>query len=649
LSKAIIYNAVRTLAGLCDGASSQDGIGFNKYDSFTGHRLAAKKIEEWSDYEFEYANKMIRKYQGQLNKRGIDISSIPFVVEKKEQKKIDKIVSKKGYYFIIEFPFSYRMVDEVKKIPGVRFYEKGNERYWMVKPNPIIVQPLLKFIFQEQFFYTNEVKEYLNSVVEKLQEPEVPKEIIIPKLKGKLIEFQEEGVAYASVHKKCIIGDEMGTGKTIQALATMEYVDGYPAIIFCPASLKLNWYREIKKWLPHLKGDVINRRSHKVSKGCDFYVINYDITSYHKKALIKLKPKMIIPDEFHYCKNGNTQRTKAVKEIASLAEYVVALTGTAVLNRPFELVSQLEILQQLGKFGSFWGFVRRYCNARRGDFGWDFTGHSNLEELNAKLKMHCYIRRRKEDVLKDLPDKQRTVIPMELDNMNKYKEAEQSFTTWMVQKELENEEFLKKIEDLTPEERSREIADRAQSTIMKTIRAEQLMKVEVLKQLAIEGKMAGIKEWITNFLESGEKLVVFANHIKVQKELLELFPQAAHILGEDSTEERQKNIDRFQNDKDCTLIICSLVAAGVGNTLTAASNVLTVELHWTPGIHDQAEDRIHRIGQKNACNAYYMVAEDTIEEKIYKLIEKKRDITNTIHNGDGSIFTELLEEYRRVS
>jgi SNF2 family DNA or RNA helicase len=423
----------------------------------------------------------------------------------------------------------------------------------------------------------------------------------------------------------------------------MEYVEGYPAIIPCPNSLKLHWYRTIKQWLPHLKGEVINGKSTRVSKGADFYVINYDVIGHHRSALIKLKPKMLIPDEFHYCKNGKAQRTKAVKDIANVCEYVLGLTGTAVLNRPFELVSQLEILSQLDKFGGFWRFVRRYCNAHQTAFGWDFTGHSNLEELNTKLRLNCYIRRRKIDVLKDLPPKQRVVIPFEISNRKEYDSVSKNFIEWIRDCAANETKFLEEIAHLPDDEKYEKIAEYINSEAEKAKRAEQLVKMEALKQLAVKGKMASIKEWIDNFLESGEKLVVFANHISTQKWLLEEYPQAAHIFGSDSTEVRQENVDRFQNDNDCKLIICSLVAGGVGITLTASSNVAFIELGWTPSLHEQAEDRIHRITQTMPCTAYYFIAADTVEDEIYKLILSKEEVTDKIHNGtkDGVLVALL--------
>ena len=177
-------------------------------------------------------------------------------------------------------------------------------------------------------------------------------------------------------------------------------------------------------------------------------------------------------------------------------------------------------------------------------------------------------------------------------------------------------------------------------------KAEQLVRIEACKQAAARGKLAASKEWIENFLDSDEKLVVFASHIDIQESLANTFDGAAHIFGSDDALTRQQNVDRFQTDPECRLIVCSLQAGGVGITLTAASNVAFLEQGWTPAAMDQAEDRLHRIGQKDSVNAWYLLDMNTIDGQIWNLIEEKRNVTEQVTQ---SILSTLLERIKGLA
>jgi SNF2 family DNA or RNA helicase len=212
---------------------------------------------------------------------------------------------------------------------------------------------------------------------------------------------------------------------------------------------------------------------------------------------------------------------------------------------------------------------------------------------------------------------------------------------------VEDDRFLESIDDLPVTEQLVQRRERSNSAVQRAAHAEQLVRIEALKQLAARGKIAAATEWITSFIESGEKLIVFAHHQEIQDELLVLFPSAAVVRGGDDVLIRQANVDRFQTDANCRLIVCSLRAGGVGITLTAASNVCFLELGWTPAEHDQAEDRCHRIGQKESVTAWYILADGTLESEIAALIEEKRSVVNAATDGgkrttDLSIIDELM-------
>jgi SNF2 family DNA or RNA helicase len=465
-------------------------------------------------------------------------------------------------------------------------------------------------------------------------------------LGGELRPFQKAGVAYALWAKQCFIADEPGLGKTIQALAIIHAAQAYPALIVCPASLKLNWQKEALHWLPDKKVTLIQGTSPQELLG-DLLIINYDILIAHQDAFQHHNLKAIVLDESHAVKNYRAQRTKAAKEIAKNIEIRLCLTGTPVLNRPQELISQLQVLDRLDDIGGFNLFINQYCKATETKYGLDISGADNLEELNEKLRATCYIRRKKADVLSELPEKQRAVIPVEISNRKEYKRAEKDLTAWLREQVAKDVKFLMSIKHLSAKEQQNQKKKRADSAEEKAKRALQLVKVEALKQITAKGKLAAVEEWIESFLETGEKLVVFAYHIEIVQLLAKKF-NAPSITGNTKLAVRQANVEKFQTDRETKLIILNLQAGGVGLTLTAASNVAFIELGWTPAVMDQATDRTHRIGQQNQVTAWYLLGVDTIDEQIDTLIECKRKVVNATTDGnlaiqDVSIINELIE------
>lgn len=437
-------------------------------------------------------------------------------------------------------------------------------------------------------------------------------------LGGTLRPFQAAGVKYAVEIAKgrVLIADEMGLGKTIQALAVAQKLGAFPLLVVCPASLKLNWQREAAWWLPGKTTSIVNG----TLAPADVTIINYDIIGKHLAALKARGFKLMVLDESHYVKNYKAKRTQAIKELSKVVQYRVCLTGTPVLNRPRELITQLEMLGRLEAVGGFWNMMNRYC----GGADSMYEGATNLEELNLRLRESSYIRREKINVLKELPAKQRTTVPLKLSNAKEYAEAESNFIAYLGK--TAGEKAIKNAEA-----------------------AAHLVEIEGLKQLAVKGKMDAAVEWVSDFLESGESLVLFAHHRDVVDALAAKFPNAVVLRGADSSEARQAAVDAFQAGKT-NLFIGSLKAGGVGITLTKASNVAFLELGWTPADHDQAEDRVHRIGQTNAVNAWYLLALDTIDGEIAELIAEKRAVVSASTVGGeantDSVLGELLSRMR---
>ena len=438
-------------------------------------------------------------------------------------------------------------------------------------------------------------------------------------LGGELRPFQRAAVRYVLAQRRTFLADEQGLGKTIEALAALQADGAFPAVVVCPASMKLVWQRECERWLPGRSAAVLHGRGAQGWHGsgaerADIVLCNYDILEAHAERLAARGLRAAVFDESHYCKDPRRKRTKAA---IALAEQVsgdglrLALTGTPILNRPKDVVAQLRLIGRLADFGSGAGLGRR------------FRGAAALDRLHWNLRAHCYVRRTKADVLPQLPAKRFASVPVELDNAAEYRLAEADVIAWLRTQPLD----LRTLE----------------AKVAAALRAEQLARLNYLRRLAARGKLGAAIAWIEDFTASSEPLVVFAHHREVQRALLEHFPAAAHVLGDDDLAARAAAVDDFQRPDGPALVVCSMQAASQGITLVRASNVAFVELDWTPARHDQAEDRCHRIGQHDAVTAYYLLASETIDEQMASVLQRKRAVIDAVTDGRQAAETSALE------
>ncbi len=444
-----------------------------------------------------------------------------------------------------------------------------------------------------------------------------PLDDVAARLGGELRPFQWAGVRYLLDARRAFLADEQGLGKTVQALATLEADGAYPAIVVCPASLKLVWEREAHVWLPHRSVKVITGRS-AVPPEADIVILNYEIVAAHRDALARRRPRALVVDESHHCKNPRAKRTQAVRRLAEAVPrdgLCLALTGTPVLNHAEELISQLRVIGRLQDFGSGASFSRQ------------FEGNLSEERLHWHLRRRCFVRRRKDEVLPQLPAKRRVVVPVSLSNTREYRVAEESVVEWLRAQPLELDELNAKISA--------------------TLRAERLAQIGTLKRLAAKGKLAAALVWIEDFLEHGEPLIVFARHVEVLDLVRARFPDALHLMGRDSARSRDETVRAFQSGSGAQLLVCSTPVAGQGLTLTRASNVCFLELEWTPAMHDQAEDRCHRIGQHDAVTAWYLLAAGSIDETIAELLEAKRSLVGAVTDGQRDLSGSLVDDLVR--
>lgn len=459
-----------------------------------------------------------------------------------------------------------------------------------------------------------------------------------------LFPFQEIGTAFVeSRGGNCIIGDDMGTGKSIQSLAYLQYhKEDRPAIIICPASIKLNWCKEVFATMEKCKENSVYILSGKTNKTVEevymtssgrlhlepcsmpktgIFIINYDVVVGWMTVLLKLKAKIVIADEAQYLRSRTTARTKSVSTLVKPCPKFLALTGTLIENRPSEAYPIISLVAP-ELFPSWWLYAQRYCAPKKNAFGWDFKGASNIPELFLKLR-NVMIRRLKSEVLKDLPPKIKSVVPLEIDNRSEYIKAETNLIKWI----KENKGKLK--------------ADQAS-------KIEALARINQLKELCTAGKLESCLDWIEDYLADGSKLVVFCTRTATLNRVYSEFKEwAVMIDGSVTGEQRDKAVTEFQNNPKIKLMVGNVIAAGVGLTLTASSTVCFLELPWSPSQVEQASDRCHRIGQTDTVNVYFLVGSDTIDIEIAELLDSKSKVVNAILNGTdidcGSLMDGLIK------
>lgn len=458
--------------------------------------------------------------------------------------------------------------------------------------------------------------------------------------------YQQDGIRFGLEHKRIIIGDEPGLGKTLQSIGIVDTANAYPCLVICPSSLKINWQREFGKFTDKsalvLDNAVRTTWSYLLTMGMhQVAVVNYE--SLRKYFVWDIKGgkhfrlkdvvfcpqirmfKSIIIDESHRVKDPSAQQTIFTKGISVGKEWIILLSGTPVVNRPEDLIAQLSIMNRLSEFGGRAQFMADYCTDPRDKMAEPAVP---LSVLSRQLYETCMIRREKAKVLPQLPDKTRVDLYVEISNAPEYNLAAADLA-----------EYLRQYKECSDWE------------IRRKMRMEALVRFMTLRSLATMGKISQAVDFIRTFLDSGKKLIVFCSLHDIVDELKKAFPKSVTVTGRDNLANKQAAVDAFQNNPAVQLIICSIKAAGVGLTLTAASDVAFVELAWTYADCCQCEDRAHRIGQKDNVTCYYLLGRGTIDHTIYSLIHRKKSIANEIMNADDDIptdemyFNELVETF----
>ena len=540
-----------------------------------------------------------------------------------------KGVYRNGDWVYLSFAYEPVLVKAVKGVPGITW--DGDAKAWRA-PLTAIRHAILwaeRFnqpVDQELLEMADEVERQRTETLAAAKS--VTAELDIPTLQGSLLPYQKAGILYAVNAKRSFIADDMGLGKTIQAIGALELAAAYPALVVCPPGLVLNWKKEFAKWLPHRRVEVVANRSELPDrKELDVLVVGYSNIDHWCKSLLGFKSYVF--DESHYAKTPTAKRTKSAIKMARSADdggLVLCLTGTPITNRPAEFGPQLDILGQLNKFGGLWGFYRRYCGAFRDRFGqWHIDGATNLEELNDTLRATCYIRRTKDQVLSDLPAVRhsRVVVTGTPAAMKEYNEAREDIIQYITKRARE-----------IALELGKPIWSAAVQAKIKAESNEHLVRISVLRRLAAKAKMDSVYEWIDSKIATGDKVVVAAHHRDIVDAIAEHYC-GLKIQGGMTVEDVEEVKAKFQSGDidEAPVIVLSIQAAKTGHTLTAAQDVLFVELPWTPADVDQTYSRCHRIGQKGSVMSTYMLASGTIDEEIFELIATKRSIVEAATEG----------------
>lgn len=547
-----------------------------------------------------------------------------------------------GNVFRIEFAYRPAIVIDVKKLPEFKFLYQDKVWTVPVRHREEVERFAKRHGLQFGFTHIEESKE--DFVIPPM--PELTIEIIT---KRELRPYQKTGVAYTMDKKRLIMADDMGLGKTTQAIVAVAGLhqtnhDVFPTLIICPSAVKENWVKEIAVNTNYkgivLKDSVKNTFPEFYRVGLShFFVTNYESLAKYfvenidepgKDANGRKKPlrinnihfkekyvnffKSVIVDESHNCKSLQTKKSKFVKGVTNGKEFIFLLTGTPVVNKPKDLISQLGILDRMKDFGGWKEFDQRYCSGPR--------EASNLKELNYKLNTICFYRRNKTDpdIKRYLPDKMRQVIMCDLNEHSRkeYRHAQADLESYMLN-----------------------VRKSSAEQVEKSMKGEVMVRIGILKNISARGKLKDAFDFIQTVIDGGQKIVVFASLKEIIAAVQEKFPRSVRVTGAEDSTKKQASVDKFQNDPNVDVIVLNLKAGGVGidGLQNVATQICFIEFGWHAAIMDQAEDRLYRTGQHSNVMCTYFLGRDTIDEWNYKLINSKRDIANSVMGAE-----DLTEE-----
>jgi SWI/SNF-related matrix-associated actin-dependent regulator 1 of chromatin subfamily A len=656
--------------------------------------------------------KVLRKYRGQLSQGGIEYDELtPPGLPPRDGRgrfqipegtvRFEWVETEDGYRIAILFSENVELQRvtkslskrSLKKLPDGRkawvipddlgHFQKATEAFGETDP-PVSVEVAPELATRIQAKIDEREQAYRDSRAADA-DLEVP-------TKRPLLPFQRAGVKWIRDRKgRALIGDEMGLGKTAQVIGYFTIApEALPALVVCPANVRASWVREVAKWSDLrtllvvqkalVKGlrDLGLEVSERPLPGYDVTVVNYDlsratVSGKYKRmtsALLAGIPledwkgfNTLVFDESHYIKERSSQRTRVGLALASHVplvdikswptERVIALTGTPLVNRPKDLWTQLRAVAWW-IFPQFLPYAKRFCAAHpKYHKGWDYSGASNLEELEKILRSTVMLRRTKKQVLPELPGKTRVTLPIAL-NLKEYRAQLGEILEGLGEMKRKKDAWKELLEEMSEEERKSYLAEHAEEAAgAAKLDGYMIREIDRIKWAAFEAKFNATVQFIVDAQSQQGKVLVFAAHHEAIDRIVEHCRQAGvkvdSVDGRVTGAARERVLSAFQ-DGDLEVLVGGIRAIAEGLTLTASHTVITVEFDWNPSKHDQAEARCDRIGQKSLVTAYYLVALGTIEEKIAALIDSKREVSNvTMGEGErtleeGGILDAIVEE-----
>jgi SWI/SNF-related matrix-associated actin-dependent regulator of chromatin subfamily A-like protein 1 len=526
---------------------------------------------------------------------------------------------------------------KVARVLGAHY--DGKSKAWVIN-DPSVLEWVGKFDSVPDGSRFRAIREAISaSIDESMTSIDTPMDLPVPP-GMRLKHHQYSGCRWIVKHPSTLQADSMGAGKTIMAAVSARKLGYRKILVICPASVKVNWRREMRKWY-HDPSLTIGICYSDYFPQTDVVIINFELlerhkTKYNKDGVLVQKGMLdereweaIIVDECHKIKSPRRQRTRAIlgekyrnKVIQPPldAKLKMAMSGTPIVNRPAEVWPVAKWLWPKS-FPQFHPFAMRYCGAKRGKYGWDTTGSSNEQELNSRLRFLGMIARPKSITHAEVPGKSRRIIEFDSRGMKRVLDQES---------EAFRQEFADLQDDQLRAEAAASLGVEGQwRSAMKDLRNRVMQPIGELTRVRQEAALAKLPKVIEHIHKElsdrpDEKLVLFCWHKDVAHQLHQEFPSVM-ITGDVSADDRQRAIDQFQ-DGDAKVFVGTIASCGAGINLTAASRVFFVELHWVPGDMLQAEDRVHRLGQTSECEITYLVAEGSIDAVMAERIIDKIEI-----------------------
>lgn len=654
-------------------------------------RWEARVTEE---YEIKFLKGLIKDYDCKVSKdlelqlsnlKDDEVDSLLQSTKEKAEKikelnRPRSLVTYNNGKFQIRFTkFSDDFLSYIKNNFIEKEFKGGIDPFWEISINPKNIAPLKEIMSDKYWEFdlnsTNYIEENYQKAEDEIKFNELARSISLAlsssetcsddfnpdlsKINGTLLPFQFVVAEYATLRKNVLIGDDMGLGKSLSALACAALLKlDSNVIIGCPAIARLTWLEEIRKWIPDAMVYIAKKaNSKKMAKKekeeimkANFVICSYNKIKFYEDILMEKNSLLFIGDESQYLKTKTSQRYIACHKISNTCDRVYLLSGTPLTNRPKDLITQLDMLKVLDSdFGGERKFLFTYCGAVNNGYGYNFNGSSNLSELRTKLRESCMVRRKKDDVMKDLPKKRRMRIPVEISNRKKYDDCNDSFMYAIVQSLKVEATKAAVRESIAKKDRSSYIKNYIKDGVASAIKGKVFSHTNVLRRITGEGLIKPSLEWIKGFCETGKQLVVFCYHQDQQNAIYNDLKgnkkiSVGKIFSTGSDEEKKAAEKSFQQG-DVQVLVCSQMGANTNITLTAATTVFTAEYTYVPGDHLQAEDRCRRIGTSedaDSIDCYYMHASETVDDYFWDILsEKFTIIENTLDTDDSEDFENV--------